>query len=158
MKRGSTLFLRGIILLLGVVVLVSLIRFPMTEGRAVNLDLVQIYADPLIIYTYIGSIAFFVGLYQAFKLLQLIDMNKAFTSEAVGRLRNIKWVSVVLIGFIQSELLYIRFFAHGDDPTGPIMLGMMVSLAIGAIATAAGIFQKLCQNAVDLKFEHDLTI
>ena len=69
MKKGSTLFLKFVICLIAIVTLILLIWFPQLEGRAVNLDLISIYADPLIIYAYIGSIPFFVGLYQAFKLL-----------------------------------------------------------------------------------------
>jgi len=158
MKKSSTLFLKIVILLVAIGAVIGLIRFPQTEGRAANLDLIHIYADPLIIYFYIASIPFFVGLYQAFKLLNLIDVNKAFSSEAVNTLRTTKLAALSLIGLIVLALLYIRFFAHGDDPAGPTGLGVLVSFAAAVIATAAAIFQKLLQNAVDLKSEHDLTV
>ncbi len=158
MKRGTTGFLKLVLLMVAVGVVAMMIRFPQTEGRAQGLSLLQIYADPLIIYIYIGSIPFFVGLFQAFKLLQLIDANRAFSKEAVKRLRNIKLVSILQIGFIVAAQLYLRFFANGDDPTGPIMLGFMVSFAIAVIATAAAVFEKLFKNAVDLKSENELTI
>ena len=76
LKRGSTVFLKVVILLIAIGVLAGMIRFPQTEGRAANLDLISIYKDPLIIYTYMGSIPFFVALYQAFKLLGYVDNNK----------------------------------------------------------------------------------
>ena len=158
MKKGSTLFLKVVILLIAIAVLAGMLWFPQTEGRAVNLDLPSIYADPFIIYIYIGSIPFFVGLYQAFKLLNFIDANKAFSQKAVNTLKTMKFASLSLIGFIAFALFYIRFFAGGDDPAGPTMLGICVSFAFGVIATAAGIFQKLLQNAVDIKSEHDLTV
>jgi hypothetical protein len=158
MKRGSTLFLKVVLLLIALGVIFALIRFPQTEGRAVNLDLISIYADPLILYIYIGSLPFFVGLYQAFKLLHFIDTNRAFSKGSVNTLRTIKFVSLIQIGFIILGLLYIRFFAHGDDPAGPTMLGFLVSLAFAVIATVAAIVQKLLQNAVDIKSEHDLTV
>ena len=66
MKRSSTLFLKAILCLIAIVVLAGLIWFPQTEGRAANLDLISIYADPLIIYFYLASIPFFYGLYQAY--------------------------------------------------------------------------------------------
>jgi hypothetical protein len=53
---------------------------------------------------------------------------------------------------------YLRFFANGDDVTGPIMLGICMALAFGVIGTAAGVFEKLFQNAVDIKSENDLTV
>jgi len=152
------MFLKFVIYLIGIGILVGLIWFPQTEGRATNLDLISIYADPFIIYIYIGSIPFFIGLYSAFKLLNLIDKNKAFSQAAVNTLRNMKFASLALIGFIAAALFFIRFFAQGDDPAGPTALGIAVSFAVAVIATAAGIFQKLLQNAVDLKSENDLTV
>ena len=158
MKKSSTLFLKIVICLIAIGVLAGMILFPQTEGRAANLDLISIYKDPFILYIYIGSIPFFVGLYQAFKLLNFIDANKAFSHEGVNTLKNMKYASLSLIGFIALALFYIRFFAQGDDPAGPTMLGFIVSFAVAVIATAAAVFQKLFQNAVDLKSENDLTV
>lgn len=158
MKRGSTLFLKVVLILIAVATLVALVWFPQTEGRATNLDVVSIYKDPLIIYIYLASIPFFVGLFQAFKLLNLIEANKAFTQDAVNTLKIMKFASLSLIGFIALAVLYIRFFVHGDDPAGPTALGIMISFASIVIATAAAIFQRLLQNAVDIKSENDLTV
>jgi O-antigen/teichoic acid export membrane protein len=88
----------------------------------------------------------------------LIDANKAFSQGAVNTLRNMKFASLTLIGFIALGVLYIRFFAHGDDPAGPTALGILASFAAAVIATAAAVFQKLLQNAVDMKLENDLTV
>jgi hypothetical protein len=158
MKKGSTLFLKVVILLVGLGVLAGLLWFPQTEGRAANLDLISIYKDPFILYIYLGSIPFFVGLHQALKLLNFIDANKAFSQGAVNTLKNMKFASLILIGAIALAELYIRFFAHGDDPAGPTMLGICVMLVLGVIATAAAVFQKLFQNAVNIKSENDLTV
>src|SRR6476469_1277817 len=143
MKKGSTPFLKLVICLIEIGVFAGLLRFPPTEGAVKNKDLISIYTDPFIIYIYIGSIPFFVGLYQAFKLLNFIDTNKAFSQGAVNTLKYMKYASLSLIGFIALALLYIRFFAHGDDPAGPTALGILVSFAVAVIATAAAIFQKL---------------
>jgi hypothetical protein len=158
MKKGSTLFLKLVILFIAFGTLIGMIWFPQTEGRAANLDLVSIYADPFIIYIYLASTPFFIGLYQAFKLLDFIDANKAFSQGAVNTLKNMKLASICLIGFIVLAEIYIRFFAHGDDIAGPAMLGIYMTLAFGVVATAAGIFQRLFQNAVNIKSENDLTV
>jgi hypothetical protein len=147
MKRHITIFLRLVVLLIAIVALAGMIRFPQTEGRAANLDLISIYTDPFIIYIYIGSVPFFVGLYQAYKLLNYIDRNKAFSQGAVNTLKNIKFASFSLIGFIALALFYIRFFAHGDDPAGPTALGILVSFTVAVIAATAAVFQKRLQNA-----------
>lgn len=158
MKRGSTLFLKIVILIIVIVTFVALIKFPQTEGRAADLDLISIYKDPFIIYIYIASIPFFFGLYQAIKLLNFIDANKGFSQKAVNTLKNMKLASICLIVFIALAELYIRFFAQGDDLAGPTMFGLIMSLVFGAVAIATGILQKLFQNAVDIKSENDLTV
>jgi hypothetical protein len=158
MKKGSTLFLKVVILLIAIAALATMLRFPLSEGRATNLDLINIYSDPFIVYIYIASIPFFIGLYQALKLLNFIDANKAFSQSAVNTLKNMKFASLSLIGFIAFAVFYIRFFVHGEDPAGPTALGISLALAFGVIATAMGIFQKLFQNAVDIKSENDLTV
>lgn len=158
MKRSSTLFLKVVTLLVAIGTLAGMIWFPQTEGRATNLDSISIYTDPFIIYGYLASIPFFVGLYQVFKLLNLIDADKAFSQDAVNTLKNMKFASLSLIGFIALAELYIRFFAHGDDPAGPTALGILASFAAIVFATAAAVFQKLLQNAVDIKSENDLTV
>lgn len=158
MKKSSTLFLKTVILFFATLVFAVLIWFPQSEGRASGLNTISIYSDPFIIYIYIASTPFFFGMYQTIKLLNLIDANKAFSQEAINKLRAIKFSSLGLISMIAMTLIYIRFFVHGDDSTGPTMLGIILSLAFSIIATAAGVFQKLFQNAVDMKSENDLTV
>lgn len=157
MKKNSTLFLKFAICLVAIVVLAGLVWFPQIEGRAANLDLISIYSDPFIIYVYIASIPFFVALYQTFKLLELIDKNKFFSQVSVKAIRIIKYCAVTIIGFLVVAIFYIRVMAHGDDPAGPTMLGLVAIFTSLVIATTAGIFQKLLQNAVDIKSENDLT-
>ena len=108
MKRSSTIFLQIVIVLIGIVALFLMIRFPLTEGRAVNLDLFSIYADPFIVYGYLASIPFFVALYQAFKLLGYIRQNKVFSLSSVKTLRTIKYCAIALSILIVIAAIYIR--------------------------------------------------
>lgn len=158
LKRGSTLFLRVVLVLIAIGVLAALIWFPQTEGRAANLDLVSIYADPFIIYGYIASIPFFFALYQAFKLLGYVDHNQVFSQAAVKAVRNIKYCALATGGFIVLGVLFIRLFANGDDPAGPTALGIFTTFVSIIIATGAAVFERLLQNAVALKSENDLTV
>jgi hypothetical protein len=158
LKQGSTLFLKIVISLIGIVTLAALIWFPQTEGRASNLDLFSIYKNPLIIYGFIASIPFFVALYHGFKLLGYVDKNEVFSPSAVKAVRNIKYCAIILSGFIVVGILYIRLFAHGEDAAGPTAVGMFTAFASIVIATAAAVFERLLQNAIDLKSENDLTV
>lgn len=158
MKKGSTLFLKFVICLIAIVALTWLIWFPQFEGRAATLDLISIYLDPLIIYAYIGSIPFFVALYQAFNLLGYVDKNKVFSQSAVKAVSIIKYCALIFSGFIVLGILYIRLIVKGEDSAGVTALGIFTTFASIVIATAAAVFQKLIQNAVDLKSENDLTV
>ena len=158
LRQGSTLFLKIVISLIGIVTLAGLIWFPQTEGRAANLDLYSIYKDPLIIYGFIASIPFFVALYHGIKLLGYVDQNKVFSEAAVKAVMTIKYCALTLSGFIVVGILYIRLFAHGDDPAGPTALGIFTIFASIVIATAAAVFERLLHNAVDIKSENDLTV
>lgn len=158
LKKSSTLFLKIVILLISVLTFAGLVWFPQTEGRAANLDLISIYTDPVILYAYFGSVPFFFGLYQAFKLLNLIDMNKAFSGESVKTLRNMKYAALALIAFIIGAEIFLFIFGVEDDKAGPAALGFYLIFVTSILATASAVFQKLFQNAVDIKEENDLTV
>ena len=158
MKRGSTIFLKAIVVLIGIGALVLMIRFPETEGRATNLDLISIYTDPFIIYIYISSIPFFVALYQAFKLLGYIGQNKVFSQTSVRSLRRIKYCALTIVGFIAgAEAFIILNRAGSDDIAGGVAMGIFIGFTSIVIATAAAIFEKILQNAVDIKSELSLS-
>lgn len=159
MKTISIVFLQAVIVLIGMVALTFLIWFPLTEGRATNLDLFSIYTDPFILYAYAASIAFFVALYKAFRLLGYIGQNKVFSSNSVRALKSIKYCAVVLSILIVAAGLYTRIFhSKDDDPAGFLAICIVTAFVSVVVATAAAIFQKLLQNAVDMKSENDLTI
>jgi len=159
MKRISIIFLQAVVVLIGIVALVIMIRLPLTEGRAKDLDLFNIYADSFILYGYASSIAFFVALYKAFKLLGYIGQNKVFSSNAVGALKSIKYCAIALSVLIVVAGLYIRMFHNkDDDPAGFIAICIVTTFVSIVVATAAAIFEKILQNAIDMKSENDLTI
>ena len=158
MKKSSTLFLRFVICLIAIGALAGLIWFPQTEGRAANLDLISIYTDPFILYGYIASVPFFLALYQAIKLLSYVDKNKIFSQAAIKAVRNIKYCALGTIGFLAVAILDIRVIAQGDDPAGPTMMGLVAIFTSVVIATATAIFERLLQNAVNIKSENDLTV
>lgn len=162
MNRGSTLFLKLIIALLAMMVLTWMIVFPQTEGRAANLNLISIYTDPFVLFLYVAWLPFFVALYQGIKLLGFVEKDTIFSQAAVKAVRNIKYCAMVYIGSIVSALAYIFVIArvnHGDDdPAGFIAIGLVLIFVSCVIATAAAVFQRLLQHAVDIKSENDLTV
>lgn len=159
MKKSSTIFLQAVIVLIGVVALILMIQLPRIEGRAANLDLFSIYSDPFILYGYATSIAFFVALYKAFRLLGFIGQNKVFSRQSVDALKTIKYCAIIFAALIVIAGLYIKISHHeDDDPAGFLAMCIVTTFVSIVIATAAAIFEKILQNALDMKSENDLTI
>lgn len=158
-KGASTVFLQVVVVLVAIVALIILIRFPQLEGRAQNLDLISIYSDPFILYGYAASIVFFVALYKAFKVLEYIRQNRLFSLDSVKNLRSIKYCAIILAVAIAMAGVYVRIFhADDDDPAGFVAMCIIATFISIAVATAVAVLEKILQNAVDLKTENDLTI
>ncbi len=156
MSRISALFLQAVIGLIGIMVLALLIRLPLTEGRATNLDLFSIYSDPFILYGYAASIAFFVGLYKAFKLLAYTGHGKLYTSDSVGALKSIKYCAIILAALIAGAGLYIRIFHNkDDDPAGFLALCVMTTVICLVVAVTAARFENRLRIAVRTKQKNE---
>ncbi len=161
MKRSSTIFLQIVIVLVGLTALAFLLLMPRVEGRNAHATNFEIYfQDPLLAIAYVGSIPFFLALYQATKILRYVGRNEVFSPEVVKALRTIKYCALVIIGFVVVEVLFILLMGGGDNdnPGVPFFLGFLVIFPSIVVATAAAMFERILQNAVDLKSENDLTV
>lgn len=166
MKRSSTIFiqvvfLQVVIVLIGIGTLALLLWEPHIEGRNVNATNFEIYfKDPFLAYAYTGSIAFFVALYQTFKLLEYIGQNKIFSQAAIKTLRTIKYCTITLIAFIMVAEAYFFIVQRGkeDDIAGGVMMGLLMIFISVVLATATDMFEGLLQSAIDIKSEKDLTV
>lgn len=154
MEKGSTLILRGAVIILGLIVLVlCLILLPL----GIATDKVGYYR-PLLIGLYLPAIPYFVALYQAMKLLRLIDKNNAFSKHSVNALEVIKNCGIVISAFFIIGMPYIFYVGDRDDAPGIILLALIFIFASAVIATFAGVLEKLLQNAIEIKKENELTV
>ncbi len=154
MKRGSTIILRGAVILIGLIVL-ALCIFALPAGlRSDNTG----YYRPILIGLLVPAIPFFFALYQALKLLDYIDENKAFSQVSVDALKNIEYCALIISGLFAVGQPYVFYAADRDDAPGVAMIGFIIIGASFVIATAAAVFKRLLQNAVDIKSENDLTV
>jgi hypothetical protein len=159
MKRSSTMFLQAVIVLLGVGVLAFLLWEPHLEGRNAQATPFEIYfKDPFLAYVYIGSISFFVALYQAFKLLGYVGRKEVFSPRSVRALRIIKYCAMTFVGFIAGAEAYFFIMRGKDDIAGGVMMGLFLIFVSAVVATAAAVFEKTLQSAVEMKSENDLTV
>lgn len=151
-KRVPTIFLQIVIVLIAIATLIILIWLPLTEGRATDLDLFNIYFDPFILYGYATSIAFFVALYKMFKLLGYIGQDKAFSPSSVETLRSIKHCAIAFSILIVAGGLFIRLTHNNeDDPAGFLAICVVITFASIIVATVATVFEKILQNGMDIK-------
>lgn len=157
MKKNSTMFLQTVIVFMGMATVAVMIRFPLTEGRAANLDLFSIYADPLIIYGYVASLPFFIALYQAFKLLGYIGQDKAFSLSSVTILRCIRYCAVTLSILIATAGLYIRIFHDKEDDAAGFLAVCIATIFISiTVAMGAMVFEKVFQKGLDMEANKQL--
>ena len=153
MKKGSTLLLKIVLVFLGLAAFAACMLLPRVIG--------QIDAggyDPILIGLYIPVFPFLIALTQSWKLLNLIEGNKAFTQASVDAFKKIKYCGIAISLLFAAGMPYIFYVAEKDDAPGVVLIVLVIIGASFVIATFAGVLQKLIQNAVDIKSENDLTV
>src|SRR5205807_4079331 len=109
--------------------------------------------DPFLAYAYVASIPFFVALYQAFKVLGYAGQKQVFSQAAVKSLRTIKYCAISIIGFVAAGEIFIML-GNSDDRAGGVFMGILITFGSIVIATASAMFERILQNAVDIKSEN----
>jgi len=95
------MFLQAVTVLMGIGALAFLLWEPHLEGRNAHATPFEIYfEDPFLAYVYFGSIPFFVGLYQAIKVLGYAGQDKVFSQAAVTAVRTMKHCAFITAGAI----------------------------------------------------------
>ena len=160
MRKSSTLFFQVVIVLIGIGALALMLWEPQIEGRNAHATLFQIYFnDPFLAYAYTASITFFVALYQGFKLIGYVGRSEVFSQRSVKALRTIKYCGMSLVGFLVGAEAYFFIVRRGDeDIAGGVMMGLFMIFVSVVVATAAAVFERILQSAVELKSENDLTV
>ncbi len=160
MKRGTTLFLKIAVILIGIPILaLCIFLVPEIAKFAAELYPEIAYIKYLVfIDFYAAAIPFYFALYQAFKLLSYIDKNSAFSELSVKALNNIKKCAITISSIFVLGLPLFYLVAEADDAPGIIIIGMVLIFASMVIAVFAAVLQKLLQEAIDIKSENDLIV
>lgn len=160
MKRGTTLFLKAAVILIGIPVLaLCIFLVPEIANFAVDLYPEMTYLKYLVfIDLYASAIPFYIALYQAFRLLCYIDKNKAFSELSVKALKNIKNCAIAISIVYVAGMPLFYLLAERDDAPGIILIGLIVIFASIVIAVFAAVLQMLLKEAIDIKSENDLTV
>lgn len=153
MKKGSTLFLKIVVALIGAVVLALGVSFTIAAAGEEG----KMYV-PMLIVTYATAIPFFFALYQALKLLSHIDKNKAFSELSTHALKKIKYCAIAISSLYAAGMPLLINVADKDDAPGVVGFGIIFIFVSIIIATFAAILQKLVQKGLDIKSENELTV
>jgi hypothetical protein len=158
MQRDSTIFLKIVISLIAIAALaVCIFGLPGIIGqeaakqRPGTAYLLYLF----LVYVCLLSIPFFVGLYQGFKLLSHMDGNKAFSELSAGALRQIKYSAVTISALMVAGIAALMALSRGkgEDITGIVAPGLLITFLSSVVATVAAVFQKRVQQAIDLRSE-----
>ena len=90
--------------------------------------------------------------------LGILGPHLGFLAE--GALLTAEVCALAIIGFVFVEEIWILLMndRDSDNPGAPIFMGLVIVLPSIVVATAAAMFERVLQNAVDMKSENDLTV
>lgn len=152
-KRGSTIFLKAFIALIGLV----------AAGFCILLFGVSISGNggmylPILLSMLVAAIPFFYALYQGFLLLQYVDANTPFSEKSVSAIRSIKFCAGSISLIFALLMPYVIYVAEKDDAPGAAALGLVLIFAPLVASVFAAVLEKLLIHAIDIKSENDLTV
>ncbi|MCD8509025.1 MAG: DUF2975 domain-containing protein [Bacillus sp. (in: Bacteria)] len=157
-QHGKILILKAAVIFMGLVVLIlSVFLLPtIAKETAVQFPEFAHLRYPVLIGLYVSAFPFFLALYHAFKLLDLIKGDNAFSYLAVTSLRYIQYSAAAIGGiYIIGSIFFL--FEKALHP-GIIIIGFTITFASVVIAVFTTVLQKLLNNAIEIKSENDLTV
>lgn len=153
MKQGSTLFLKAVICLLGLVALaVCIIIGGVTVSGNAGVYL------PISVVVFLTAIPFFFALYQGLLLLRYIENGTAFSEISVKAIQKIKYCAFTISVLYAAGMPIIMYVADKDDAPGAVLIGLILIFAPLVTGVFAAVLEKLLQNAIEIKSENDLTV
>lgn len=160
LKKSSTLFLKIVIFLVGLLVLgLALAILPFIAEYIIKRNTIWGYAHvPIFLGAYFSVLPFFFALYQSFKLLSFIDKNLAFSFSAVQSLKKIKYAAFTFSGLYILLMPFFYLIGELDDAPGVILIGLILTFTAFVMGVFAAVLEKLLQDALQMKSENDLTV
>lgn len=160
MNKFSTVFLRIVIVIVGLVVLsLCVFAFPQIgEGWTAEFPEEPKSGYWVMASLFAAAVPFFVALYFGLKLLSYIDLNKAFSEDSVRVLQKIMYCAVAMSIALMTYMPAAYHFAEIDDAPGVIIFAFAFACGPLVVAVFAAVLKKLLQNAIDFKNENDLTV
>jgi hypothetical protein len=147
MRRRSTTLLQVATVFIGIGSLALLLWEPHIEGRNAHATPVDIYLrDPFLAYVYVGSIPFFIALYQAYRLLGWAGSREgAHSDRAIRATRLIRSCTRITLGFIVVGVAILMVV--GEERPPAVFMGLVMTVAFLVIGASAAALERRLQGA-----------
>lgn len=109
---------------------------------------------PVLLGVYGCAVAFFIALYQFFKLLTNIEKSNTFSELSVKAIKTIAYCMGTACGIlVVGGLPFFYHIAQLDDAPGLVIIGLVIALVPFALTVFAIILRMVFQDGIRLKTE-----
>lgn len=158
MKKYSTMFLKIIIICIGVFVVgLCLVGMFILFTKPINSNYAYILY-PIFIGILISTIPLCFAFYKGYSLLNPIDHNIAFSDKSVNALKHVKNSGIVICVIYILLMPFVYLLAQKDDAPGLIIFAMIPIFASLIISVFVAVLEKLLEDAIQIKTENELTV
>lgn len=158
MKEGTTTLLKVAVLIIGIAVLaMSAFWLPWlaTDSAETNPEYAYLQV-PVLVGVYVTLIPFILALYEAFKLLNLIESDNVFSELAVRSLGKIKKCAIAIIILYGVGMIFLAI-VNALHP-GIALIILVIIFATLVILLFASVLQAMLKRVLEIKEENDLTV
>lgn len=159
-KKGSTIFLRLAVSVIGLGVLaLCVFLLPLIWTDAYKEYPVSGYAVRAVVAAmYLSAVPFYFGIYKGWRVLDAIDKNQTFSKRSVKSLQAIAWSAGIISLVYLISLPFFYIWAQNVDAPGLMIIGLFLVGMPLIISVALALLQRLLVEAVNIKSENDLTV
>lgn len=159
MIRNSTIFLRLAVLAIGLAVLtLGVLLFPSLWQVPDEYPRYGFAVYVVMIIIYVTTIPYYLGLFKAWSILNMIDRGEAFATPTVKALQFVARCCAAISALYALSLPFFYLWADGDDAPGLVVIGMIFTFVPMVVAVSMAVLQRLLHDAITLKNENDLTV
>jgi hypothetical protein len=153
MKRSSTLFLKGVICLVGIAVFgICIIVLGVSFSGNAGVYL------PMMIVMLVTALPFFLALYQGLLFLSNIEKNIAFSESSARAIQKITYCAFTISALYGAAMPLIIRAAEKDDAPGVVLIGLLCIFVPLVTGVFASVLEKLLRSAIEIKSGHEVIV
>lgn len=156
--KPKTTFLKFI--LAGLVAFILFLSFLLTMGLLFSINEHSVFPEQVLasISLYLSAIASLLIIYYMYRMLGLVDNDRAFSAMSLIYVRAIFRLTIMEFIVLIGTVPFVYYIADNDDAPGVMIIGLGMLIIPLAVATFVSIIGKLLKNAIELKLDYELTI